>query len=891
MKRESLSCLAPPATRLLKTLLLIALLLTAFGVQGAERVTIGMQLEPPILDPTANPAAAISEILYGNVFEGLVQFAADGSVIPKLASSWDLADDGLSYVFHLEHGVRFHDGSAFDAGTAKFSLDRALQPGSVNPQKSRLAKIRGVDIVDRFTLRIRLGQRSGGLLQSLAWGAFVMVSPQSAAANAVQPCGTGPFRFFGWRRGDSVTLVRNADYWGKPAALSEATFKFIADPTAAYAALMAGDVDAFSNYPAPESFPQFAADLRFAVFVGTTEMETVLALNERVPPLDNLLVRRAISYALDRRAIIDGAMFGYGTPIGSHFPPRNPAYVDLTGVYPHDVTKAKALLATAGYSRGFTVTLKLPPPSYARRGGEIVAAELAQVGIRVSIQNLEWAQWIDQVFTRHDFDMSIVGHAEPMDYDIYARDDYYFGYSSPEFKALIAALDDTIDATRRRDLLQEIQRKLANDAVNGFLFQYPRLDIWNAHWHGLGFDNVLGVVDLSRARDDRVASSGAGNPAGTHQRAASGIHSGAGEAADKGAGDSADNGRAGAARPHAFRFAGAVLAAVALGLFALVTRRFGAAYLVGRLAVLATTLLVATLIVFVVVQIVPGDPVRYMMGLQADPDAVAATRHQLGLDIAPLQSYLHWIGALLRGDFGSSFTYRIPVGELIAERLQVSLPLALFALLLSTVIAFPVGLIAAAGRGRAIDRVLTSVTQLGLAIPNFWLGMLLVMLFAVGLHWVSAGGFPGWDAGFLAGLKALALPAIALAMPQAAILARVLRGALIDTLHEDYIRTARAKGAGEWQVLWRHALPNALVPVLTILGMQFSFLLAGGVIIENVFFLPGLGRLVFQAIVQRDLIVVQSVVVMLVLAVVTVTFLVDLAYVLVNPRLRAPGAA
>jgi ABC-type dipeptide/oligopeptide/nickel transport system permease component/ABC-type transport system substrate-binding protein len=846
--------------------LITALLLWALHAQAADRVVIGMQLEPPILDPTASPAAAISEILYGNVFEGLVQFAADGSVVPRLAASWDISDGGLTYTFHLQHGVHFHDGSVFDAAIVKFSLDRAREPGSVNPQKSRLAKIRAVDIVDPNTVRVVLDQRSGGLLQSLAWGAFVMVSPRSAAANAVQPIGTGPFRFSEWRRGDSVTLVRNAEYWGTPGRLGEVTFKFIADPTAAYAALMAGDVDAFANYPAPESFPQFAADPRFAVFAGTTEMETVLALNERVPPLGNLSVRRAISYALDRRAIIDGAMYGYGTPIGSHFPPRNPAYLDLTGVYPHDVAKARALLAAAGYPRGFSVTLKLPPPSYARRGGEIVAAELAQIGIHVAIENLEWAQWLDQVFTRHDFDMSIVGHAEPMDYDIYARDDYYFGYSNPEFKALIAALDDTVDAERRRVLLQQIQRKLADDAVNGFLFQYPRLDIWNKHLQGLEFDNVLGVVDLSRAHYDRAAAS---------------PRSGAG----RGAGAEA------AARPGVLRFAGAVLSAAALVLCILVARRFGGAYLAGRASVLIATLLAATAIVFVIVQVVPGDPVRYMMGLQADPDTVAATRHQLGLDIAPLQRYFRWIGGLLHGDFGRSFTYRIPVGELIAERLQVSLPLAVFALLLSTAIAFPIGLISAARRGRASDLVLTSFTQLGLAIPNFWLGMLLVMLFAVGLHWVSAGGFPGWDAGFTAGLKALTLPAIALAMPQAAILARVLRGALIDTLHEDYIRTARAKGAGEWQVLWRHALPNALVPVLTIVGMQFSFLLAGGVIIENVFFLPGLGRLVFQAIVQRDLIVVQSVVIVLVFAVVTVTFLVDLSYVLANPRLRTLGAA
>jgi len=234
-----------------------------------------------------------------------------------------------------------------------------------------------------------------------------------------------------------------------------------------------------------------------------------------------------------------------------------------------------------------------------------------------------------------------------------------------------------------------------------------------------------------------------------------------------------------------------------------------------------------------------------------------------------------------------SYTYRVPVSALVAERLQVSLPLALYALLLSTALAFPIGLLGAARRGRASDVVLSGLTQMGLAIPNFWLGMLLVLLFAIGLHWVSAGGFPGWEAGFWTALKSLTLPAIALAMPQAAILARVMRGALLDTLHEDYIRSARAKGAGEWRVLWRHALPNALIPVLTILGMQFSFLLAGGVIIENVFFLPGLGRLVFQAIVQRDLIVVQSVVVILVFAVVTVTFLIELAYVLINPQLRA----
>jgi peptide/nickel transport system substrate-binding protein len=842
--------------------MLCALLLGASSALGAQRLIIGTQLEPPILDPTANPAAAISEILYGNVYEGLVQFAADGSVLPKLALSWEVSGDGLSYVFHLKSGARFHDGTAFDAAAAKFSLERILAPDSINPQRARLRAIRSVEVIDPLTLKLFLSRRSGGLLQSLALGSAIMVSPASPASDALHPIGTGPFRFLRWRRGDSITLERNPDYQGTPAALGQVTFKFITDPTAAFAALMAGDVDAFSNYPAPESFAQFGADRRFQVFNGSTEMETVLGLNERRGPLANVLVRRAISYALDRRAIIDGAMFGYGTPIGSHFPPGNPAYVDLTGVYPHDVLKAKQLLAQAGYAGGLSLSLKLPPPSYARRSGEIIAAQLAQVGIRVRIENLEWAQWLDQVYARHDYDLSIVGHAEPLDYDIYARDDYYFGYSNPEFKALIAALDDSVDPAMRTDLLRQIQRKLAADAVNGFLFQFPRLDIWNAHLHDVGFDNVLGVVDVTRAFFDADALLG-------HEDEQAGIA---------------------VSRP-ALSVAGVGICAAALALLTLVARRFGGAFVAQRVLVLLATLWAATAVVFIIVQVVPGDPVRYMMGLQADAQSVAALRHQLGLDAGAWQRYLSWVGGLLRGDFGVSYTYRVPVRALLAERLQVSLPLAIYALLISTALAVAAGLYAAARRDRGGAAMIGAVTQLGLAIPNFWLGILLVLVFAIDLHWVSAGGFPGWDGGFWAAVKALTLPAIALAMPQAAILARVLRGALIETLREDYIRSARAKGAGEWRVLTRHALPNALVPVLTILGLQFSFLLAGGVIIENVFFLPGLGRLVFQAIVQRDLIVVQSIVVVLVFAVVSVTFLVDLGYVLVNPQLRAARSA
>lgn len=310
------------------------------------------------------------------------------------------------------------------------------------------------------------------------------------------------------------------------------------------------------------------------------------------------------------------------------------------------------------------------------------------------------------------------------------------------------------------------------------------------------------------------------------------------------------------------------------------------AYLLRRFLSLSLSLVAASLVIFLVMEVVPGDPASFMMGINADPAAVAALRLQLGLDDPLPLRYLEWIAGLLRGDFGVSYTYRVPVSELIAERVVISLPLTLYALALSTLIAFPAGIIAAARRNSMADFSVMGATQLGVAIPNFWFAMILVLVFAVNLRWVSAGGFPGWEAGFWPAIKALTLPAIALALPQASILTRVMRSSLIDTLDEDFMRTARAKGLSRGQALRRHALRNALIPVLTIIGLQFSFLLAGGIIIENVFYLPGLGRLVFQAITQRDLIVVRSVVILLVFAVIVVTFLVDLAYAAADPRLR-----
>jgi len=310
------------------------------------------------------------------------------------------------------------------------------------------------------------------------------------------------------------------------------------------------------------------------------------------------------------------------------------------------------------------------------------------------------------------------------------------------------------------------------------------------------------------------------------------------------------------------------------------------AYLLKRLIIAALTLVLASIVVFAVMEILPGDPARLMLGMNASAEQVEVLRDQMGLNAPLVLRYLYWAAGLLSLDFGRSYTYSVPVIDLVRERVVVSLPLALIALALSTIIAIPVGVFSASRQGRAGDTLAMGAAQLGVAVPNFWFALMLIYLFAVWLRLVPAGGFPGWSAGIWTALKSLLLPAVALALPQAAILARVARSALIEVLNEDYIRTARAKGLPYRAVLWRHALRNAMIPVLTILGLQFAFLLAGTIIIENVFYLPGLGRLIFQAITQRDLIVVESIVMLLVAAVILINLIVDFSYAIVDPRLR-----
>ena len=373
--------------RLWKTILAATVLALATGTSAFAARTdlvIGIPLEPPHLDPTAGAAAAIDEVLYANVFEGLTRIGPKGEVLPDLAESWTISDDGKTYTFKLHTGVKFHDGTDFDANDVKFSLGRARADNSVNAQKGLFAAIDKVDVIDPATIKVTLKNPQGSFLYNMGWGDAVIVAPETADTNKEKPIGTGPFKFQSWAKGSSITLVKSDNYWGTPASLDKAEFRIVPDAAAYVPALLSGDIQAFPFFDA-DSVAQVKDDPRFKVVIGSTEGETILSINNKKPPFDKLAVRQALASAIDRKAVIDAGSSGLGTPIGSHFSPADPGYIDLTGVYPYDVAKAKEYLKEAGLPNGFKATLKLPPTPYARDGGQVIQSELKEIGVDVLI--------------------------------------------------------------------------------------------------------------------------------------------------------------------------------------------------------------------------------------------------------------------------------------------------------------------------------------------------------------------------------------------------------------------------------------------------------------------------------------------------------------------------
>lgn len=460
------------------------LLATSMVYAQSTEIRIGVALEPPALDPTAGAAEAIDVVVYQNIFEGLVRIDETGAVQPGLATEWTIAEDGLTYRFTLAEGVTFHDGTAFDADDVKFTFDRLLADDSVNAQKALYEPISAVTVVDPQTVEFTLSRPDGLFLFNLGRGDAVIVAPESADNNANEPIGTGPFAFLQWDRGSRVILEQYGPYWGELPTLTKASYVFIGDTATMTNALLAGDIDGTNNF-APEALAVFEGNPQFKVLVGSTEGETILATNNAKAPFDQLEVRQAMAHAINRQDIIDGATYGYGVPIGTHFAPHHPDYLDLTETYSYDPDAAKALLAAAGYPDGFSATLKLPPVAYARLSGQIIASEFARVGITLELINMEWAPWLEDVFANKDFDLTIISHVEPFDIGIYANPDYYFGYDNPEVQALNETLNATTDEAQRKVLAQQIQTIIAEDAVNGYLFELAQTGVWNAKLEGM----------------------------------------------------------------------------------------------------------------------------------------------------------------------------------------------------------------------------------------------------------------------------------------------------------------------------------------------------------------------------------------------------------------------
>ena len=453
---------------------LVAAPLPALAQSKKDSVVMGMTLEPPGLDPTNAAAAAIAEVTLYNIYETLTKINEDGSTSPLLAESWTASPDLKTYTFKLRKGVKFQNGEPFNSAAVKFSFERNAAPTSTNKDKSLFQAFEKVETPDADTVVITVKHSEPNLPFLLGQASGSIVEPKSAATNVTQPVGTGPYQLGAWAKGSSITLNKWADYRNASAIkLSKVTIRFISDPAAQAAALLSNDVDAFPRI-ATRVVAQFKSDPRFTVLIGGSRAKTIVAINHRKKPLDDVRVRRAILAAIDRKALIDGAVEGFGTPIGSFYTPGSLGYVDTTGINPFDPEKAKKLLTEAGVTTPLELSLKLPPPPYARQGGEIVAAQLAKVGITAKIENVEWAQWLSQVFAPngpHNFDLTIVSHVEPFDLVKLTEPDYYLGYNNEKFNALYKQIVSTPDEAGRAKLLGDAQRMLATDAVSAYLFQ------------------------------------------------------------------------------------------------------------------------------------------------------------------------------------------------------------------------------------------------------------------------------------------------------------------------------------------------------------------------------------------------------------------------------------
>jgi peptide/nickel transport system substrate-binding protein len=462
-------------------------------------IIIAQGVEPPGLDPTTATSAAIPRVVYGNVLEGLVKIDRSGKIAPALARDLRTSKDGKEYTFTLKREVKFHDGKPFDAEDVKFTFERLMDEKTGTAHREYYKDIDSVQVVNSHAIKIKLKNVNSMFLFNLARPDSVIVHRQAVDKLKSAPIGTGPFKFVEWMPGDHITLAKFGDYHRKGIPyLDKVTFKFIGDPSAQIASLKAGDIDAVAYDVSPENALLLEKDPKFKVLNGYTTTKVILSINNSRKPFNDIRIRKAMAHAIDRGALIQGAMSGYGVPIGSHMDPGNPYYIDLTKVYPYDPQKAKQLLTEAGYPNGFDAVIKLPERfAYARRSGEIIADMLSQVGIKLKIELTEWGQWIDRVFKNADYDLTVIGHAEPFDINIYANPKYYFRYDSPKFQETLKKAEMEADSKIRKELYVSCQKMITEDAVNGFLYVLPSLPTMKKEVMNWWKDYPMTAVDVT----------------------------------------------------------------------------------------------------------------------------------------------------------------------------------------------------------------------------------------------------------------------------------------------------------------------------------------------------------------------------------------------------------
>ena len=475
----------------------LALPQAALAQGRKDSIVLAMALEPPGLDPTAGAASAIAEIMQYNVYETLTKINSDGSVTPLLAEGWEVSPDLRTYTFRLRKGVKFQNGEPFNAQAVKFSFERAGAEKSTNKDKRTFSSMESISAQDDYTLVIVNKELDPDFLFLMGQATAIIVEPKSADGNATKPVGTGPYKLDSWSKGSSVTLSKWDGYRNAAnVKIRKVTFRFISDPAAQVAALLAGDVDAFPRVT-PRSVDQFKANPKFQVVVSGSRAKTILAINNKKKPLDDVRVRRAIAMAIDRKAVIQGAGDGYGSPIGAHYVPGAPGYVDVTGVNAFNPEKAKALLKEAGVTTPLELTITLPPPPYARQGGEVIAQQLSKIGINARLQNVEWAQWLSGTYGNKNYDLTIVSHVEPFDLGNFAKPGYYWNYESAKFNDLYNKYKTSPRAADRNKLVGDIQRLLAEDSVHAFLYQPQWITVANKNIKGLWKDMPIFVNDVA----------------------------------------------------------------------------------------------------------------------------------------------------------------------------------------------------------------------------------------------------------------------------------------------------------------------------------------------------------------------------------------------------------